>query len=152
MARLGCDSIDKLKAKLPQLRAELQASRGDGWQAKLSFEELSFSCSRRMRTTLQCPLPMRAGNCSKQAPNMPTRCVGRCLPAPCNPPAAGPPCSVPCSTPIPPQTHHTHTRPLQDPAKFRQIYQFAYLFSRCARLPGMPRSCLHMEQLPWLGS
>lgn len=28
LASLGCDSIDKLRAKLPQLRAELQASRG----------------------------------------------------------------------------------------------------------------------------
>lgn len=30
MAGLGCDSIDKLKGKLPQLRAELQASQGGG--------------------------------------------------------------------------------------------------------------------------
>ena len=34
LAALGCDSIDKLKAKLPSLRQELQVGGAKGWGSR----------------------------------------------------------------------------------------------------------------------
>jgi hypothetical protein len=71
MAKLGCDSIEKLRAKLPQLRAELQVNR-----ARLVWHSLLAGLLCWFSDILLLTLV------------------------------------------------------LQDPSKFRQIYQFAYLFSR----------------------
>lgn len=94
MAALGCDSIDKLKAKLPSLRADLQVEeggRGMGAGALLCAAVLGH------------PLP----------------------------PLVFPACPS-LNSPSSPQ----------DPATFKQVYQYAYLFSRCGcGTRGGLRSC-----------
>lgn len=100
MAGLGCDSIDKLKAKLPQLRAELQASLGEG--------RLGMSCPFLQLLTFWnacwCRVAVLPDSCNEQAASSPRFQLGAaCLLASHYPrlnllPASVPSCRIPPSS------------------------------------------------------